>query len=397
MVSDQYSEDIVSQEAKSLIVSVNANQEQDAPPTKKKKIREEEVVDVMREKAEEKTNILSQAREEDEMAMPPPQKRPGKRSVGGQGAVSRRPLTAHPNPKQLGRRFTTASKRKTEKTKSGEDPSSSAEENEVPSQVILSNRSRGINLTGEQECDVVDWFQEHEIFYNKKLTDYRETGKKARLLEEKAAELSLHVNQLKTWYDGMRTRFARISSTRSGQVPVLDELTERDRWIYNSFQFLRPHIVRVPSRQSKTFKRKEPVPRPSTSSISDVQVLADDEVRQDIDTPPANASVPTSTPSRSSPSLAATPDERQEQLLEKLSQQYQQTMALHNRLVATLQPQSTHVKQVAHFMAFLGSLCETMTPSALKSFMIKTHQLAFEHTPHSTDPPPPSTDDTHAS
>lgn len=192
MVSDQYSEDIVSQEAKSLIVSVNANQEQDAPPTKKKKIREEEVVDVMREKAEEKTNILSQAREEDEMDMPSPQKRPGKRSVGGQGAVSRQPLTAHPNPKQLGRRFTTASKRKTEKTKSGEDPSSSAEENEVPSQVILSNRSRGINLTGEQECDVVDWFQEHEIFYNKKLTDYRETGKKARLLEEKAAELSLH-------------------------------------------------------------------------------------------------------------------------------------------------------------------------------------------------------------
>lgn len=40
---------------------------------------------------------------------------------------------------------------------------------------------------------------------------------------------SVSVNQLKTWYDGMRTRFARISSTRSGQVPVLDELTERDR------------------------------------------------------------------------------------------------------------------------------------------------------------------------
>lgn len=49
----------------------------------------------------------------------------------------------------------------------------------------------------------------------------------------------------------MRTRFARITSTRSGQGSVLDELTERDRWIFNSFQFLRPHIVRVPSRQSK--------------------------------------------------------------------------------------------------------------------------------------------------
>ncbi|XP_063594460.1 uncharacterized protein LOC134771454 [Penaeus indicus] len=355
------------------MVSVNAHQKQDASPIKKKKIREEEVVDVMREKAEEKTNTW----EEEEMAIPPPQKRPGKRPAGGQHADCRRPLTAHPTPKQLGRRFTTASKRKTKKTTSGGGYGSSAEGSEAPSQFILSNRSRGINLTGEQERDAVEWFQEHEIFYNKKLTDYKNTGKKARLLEEKAAELSVHVNQLKTWYDGMRTRFARISSPRSGQEPVLDELTERDRWIYNSFQFLRPHIVRVPRRQSKTYRREEQVPRPSTSSISNVQVLADDEASRELDTPPADTSV--------APSLAATPDERSKQLLEKLSQQCQQTMALHNRLVSTLQPQSTHVKQVAHFMAFLGSLCETMTPAAWKSFMIKTHQLALEHTPHSNE------------
>lgn len=49
----------------------------------------------------------------------------------------------------------------------------------------------------------------------------------------------------------MRTRFGRLCATRSGQEAVLDDMTERDRWIYTSFQFLRPHIVRCPSRQSK--------------------------------------------------------------------------------------------------------------------------------------------------
>ncbi|KAK7083637.1 hypothetical protein SK128_007665 [Halocaridina rubra] len=375
-MSDQYSEDMfASQVVESLVVSVDPHQEQDTPPTKKKKMHEE-VID------EEKRNTL-----------PPLQKRP----VGGLGANPRRPLTTHPTPKQLGRRFTTTSKRKTGKKTTGEDSNSSAEESEAPSQVIMSNRSRGINLTVEQERDVVKWFQEHEIFYNKKLTDYRDTGKKARLLEEKAVELNVHVNQLKTWCDGMRTRFARISSTCSGQGTVLDELTERDRWIYNSFQFLRPHIVRVPSRQSKTFRKEEQAPpRPSTSSNPDMQVVADDEASQDIDIPPVDQSLPTSLPSsRKSPSSAATPDEPQKQLLEKLSQQYQQTIALQNRLVSTLQPQSTQVKQVTHFMAFLGSLCETMTPAAWKSFMVKAHQLVLDHIPHLAEPQTPPQAPTH--
>ncbi|KAK7071912.1 hypothetical protein SK128_010545 [Halocaridina rubra] len=46
------------------------------------------------------------------------------------------------------------------------------------------NQSCGINLT------IVKWFQEHEIFYNKKLIDDKDMGKKACLPGEKAAELN---------------------------------------------------------------------------------------------------------------------------------------------------------------------------------------------------------------
>lgn len=190
-MSDQYSKDtFASQEAESMVVYVDAHQEQDAPATKKKKMHEE-VIDVVKEEAEERRNTLSEAWEEEEMVMPSPQKRPGRRPVDGQGANPRRPLTARPTPKQLARRFTTTSKRKTEKKTKGEDSSSSAEKSEALTQV-MSNRSRGINLTVEEERDVAEWFQDHDIFYNKKLTSYKDTGKKARLLEEKAAKLNVH-------------------------------------------------------------------------------------------------------------------------------------------------------------------------------------------------------------
>lgn len=79
-------------------------------------MHEEEVIDVVREDAGER-NTLSQAIEEEEMFMPPPQKRPGKQPVSGEAANPRQPLTINPTPKQLGRRFTTISKRKTEKKK----------------------------------------------------------------------------------------------------------------------------------------------------------------------------------------------------------------------------------------------------------------------------------------
>ncbi|KAK3883789.1 hypothetical protein Pcinc_011914 [Petrolisthes cinctipes] len=72
----------------------------------------------------------------------------------------------------------------------------------------------------------------------------------------------------------MRTRYGRLTATRSGDGSAMDEMTERERWIYDNFIFLSPHIVRCPSRQTKKFplvnvKGSEATPpppsRPSTA------------------------------------------------------------------------------------------------------------------------------------
>ena len=47
----------------------------------------------------------------------------------------------------------------------------------------------------------------------------------------------------------MRTRYAKLVQTRSGQGTK--ELSQRDQWIVDTFSFLRPHIVRCPTRTSK--------------------------------------------------------------------------------------------------------------------------------------------------
>lgn len=57
------------------------------------------------------------------------------------------------------------------------------------------------------------------------------------------------VNTLQTWMTNMRTRYAKLIHTKSGQgVKVF---TDRDKWIMEAFAFLRCHIVRCQTRTSK--------------------------------------------------------------------------------------------------------------------------------------------------
>ena len=53
---------------------------------------------------------------------------------------------------------------------------------------------------------------------------------------------------LKIWFKGMRTRYGKLTSKKSGDRAK--EHTDRDTWILRSFSFLDDHISRVSSRQS---------------------------------------------------------------------------------------------------------------------------------------------------
>lgn len=102
-------------------------------------------------------------------------------------------------------------------------------------------------MSPEDEQDMVEWLQAHPIFYNKKMTSYKETAKKERMWAEKATELGKTVLVLKTWYSSMRTRYGKLRKTKSGDADK--ERTERDEWVIKNFDFLHPHIYEV---QKKT-------------------------------------------------------------------------------------------------------------------------------------------------
>ena len=102
------------------------------------------------------------------------------------------------------------------------------------------------SLTKMEEQNMVEWLEENPIIYNKKLKTFKDTKKKEYLWREKAAEFGKVPAELKIWYTSLRTRFGRLKKKKSRHEDK--EMTERDEWVYNHFQFLTPHVHEVQPR-----------------------------------------------------------------------------------------------------------------------------------------------------
>ena len=99
------------------------------------------------------------------------------------------------------------------------------------------------------EINLAEWYQENPCLYDKKLTAYRDKPRKEKVWEDKALLMNTTAAQLRLWVSNMRTRYAKLVDMKSGMANK--KLTQRDRWIKDTFLFLRPHIVRCPTRTSK--------------------------------------------------------------------------------------------------------------------------------------------------
>ena len=71
---------------------------------------------------------------------------------------------------------------------------------------------------------------------------YEGKDKKAKIFADTAKKMGKTVIQVQTWYKTMRTKFGKLTADGpSGRGKK--NLTSKDKWILNRFDFLRAHIV----------------------------------------------------------------------------------------------------------------------------------------------------------
>ena len=102
-----------------------------------------------------------------------------------------------------------------------------------------------------------DFVKDHEELYNKTNIHFKDKARKKCLWERFANSRKLSVKVRKTWFESQRTHYSKLTQSKSGQTPT--EMTERQNWIHDKFNFLKTHIRHKGRSKSSVFRPKEPV------------------------------------------------------------------------------------------------------------------------------------------
>ena len=109
-----------------------------------------------------------------------------------------------------------------------------------------------IYLTDSDEEAIVDFVKDHKEFYDKINEHFKDKARKYCLWLQFTNGCKLSVKACKTWVDLQRTRYGKLTQSKSGQAPK--EKTECQNWIQYKFGFLRAHIRRKGLSKSSAFK-----------------------------------------------------------------------------------------------------------------------------------------------
>ena len=82
-----------------------------------------------------------------------------------------------------------------------------------------------LQLAAKDERDLIEWYREHELLYNPQHAEFKDKGKKQRILDEKAQELaatfpdryaSLSGERLGKYISSLRSQYSRLRTKKSG-------------------------------------------------------------------------------------------------------------------------------------------------------------------------------------
>ncbi|ELT89437.1 hypothetical protein CAPTEDRAFT_192178 [Capitella teleta] len=90
-----------------------------------------------------------------------------------------------------------------------EEPTQGEEENEDYEFVSKRRRAPG-SLSAANEQHLADWFAEQPCFWDHCDANFRNRGKKERMLAKKAVEVGMTGEDLSSWFKSMRTGYGRL-------------------------------------------------------------------------------------------------------------------------------------------------------------------------------------------
>ena len=98
----------------------------------------------------------------------------------------------------------------------------------------------------------MDFAKDHKESYNKTNEHFKDKARKECLWPRFTNSRKLSVKVQKTWFKCQSTHYSKLAQSKSGQAPK--EMTERQNWIQNKFNFLKMNIRCKELSKSSGFK-----------------------------------------------------------------------------------------------------------------------------------------------
>ena len=188
-----------------------------------------------------------------------------------------------------------------------------------------------------------------------------------RLWEQLAATRNLPVKTVKKWFETQRTRYGKLTRTKSGQAA--EKSTERQTWLKDSFSFLRGHIRQKGVSKSSAFKSPQ---RPSAAAASVPDTLRDTESEMEI----SIASDVTHQLSSTNPKQRQPPVATTTTAADPVSDQFQQMRSMISTFLGAHQDVTPSPRQL--FCNYLHSEIEHLEERDFLTFRNETVKLLSE-------------------
>ena len=97
-------------------------------------------------------------------------------------------------------------------------------------------------FSAEEEQELVHFYHDNEILYNKRLMDYKDMSKREAVWDKFCEENNFDKDACQRWFQSQCTLFGKVNHMKSSQGEP--QLTERQKWTRDNFDFFMDHIVR---------------------------------------------------------------------------------------------------------------------------------------------------------
>ena len=111
---------------------------------------------------------------------------------------------------------------------------------------------KSIFPSDSDEEAIVEFVKQYEQLYDKTNDSFKDKQNKEKLWEQIASTRNLSIKTVKKWFETQRTKYGKLTQTKSGQAA--EKSTKQQTWLKDSFSFLQGHIKRKGVSKSSAFQ-----------------------------------------------------------------------------------------------------------------------------------------------